>query len=90
VVDEDLTHQSRRQSKEMRAAFQRHPIHIDETQEDLMDERCRLERVSGTFRPEVGARHPPQIVIQQRNQAVECRGVSLSPGQEELGDVVLA
>ena len=55
-----------------------------------MDERCRLETVSGTFPPEMAARHPPQIVIQQRNQAVERRGVSLSPGQEELGDVVRA
>jgi hypothetical protein len=72
----------------MRAAFQRHPIHVDETQEDLVDERCRLETVSGTFPPEMATRYPPQIVIQQRNQAVERCGVSLPPGQEELGDGV--
>ena len=90
VVDEDLAHQPGRQRKEVRAAFQRHPIHIDETQEDLVDERCRLERVSGRFPPEMAARHPTQIVIQQWNQAVERRSVSLSPGQEELGDVVRA
>jgi len=36
----------------------------------------------------MAARHPPQIVIQQRDQAVERRGVALSPRQEELGDVV--
>ena len=90
VVDEDLTHQPGRQRKEVRAALQRHPIHIDETQEDLVDERRRLETVSGTFPPEMAARHAPQIVIQQRKQAVERRGVSLSPGQEELGDVVRA
>ena len=90
VVDQDLAHQPGRQRKEVRAAFQRHPIHIDETQEDLMDERCGLETVSGTFPPQMAARHPPQIVIHQRNKAVECRGVPLAPGQEELCDVVCA
>ncbi|HSC26155.1 MAG TPA: hypothetical protein VLD67_02715 [Vicinamibacterales bacterium] len=87
VVDEDVAHQPGRQRKEVRAALQRHPVHIDETQEDLVDERCRLARVAGTLPPEMAARHAPQIVIQQRNQPVERRGVSLSPGQEELGDV---
>jgi hypothetical protein len=38
----------------------------------------------------MAARHPPQIVVHQRNEAVERRGVSLSPGQEELGDVTRA
>ena len=90
VVDEDLAHQPGRHRKEVRPAFQRHAIHIHESQEDLMDERRRLEGVSGRFPPEMAARHPPQIVIHQRNQAVERRGVSLSPGQEQLGDVVHA
>jgi len=72
------------------AVFQRHPVHIDETQEDLVDESGRLETVSGTFTPEMAARHPTQIVIQERNQAVERCAVSLSPGQEELGHVLRA
>jgi hypothetical protein len=36
----------------------------------------------------MAARHPAQIVVQQWNEAVERRGVSISPGEEELGDVV--
>ena len=55
-----------------------------------MHESRRLEGVSGRFPPEMAARHPPQLVIHQRNQAVERRGVSLAPGQEQLGYVVHA
>jgi hypothetical protein len=29
-----------------------------------------------TFPPEMAARHPPEVVVQQRDQAVERRGVS--------------
>ena len=89
VVDEDLAHQPRRDRKEVRAALQRHAIHIHEPQEDLVHECRRLEGVSGRFPPEMAAGHPPQLVIQQRNQAVERRGVSLAPGQEEPGYVVV-
>ena len=87
VVDEDLAHQPGRHRKEVRAALQRHAIHIHESQEDLVHERRRLEDVSGRFPPEMTARHPSQLVIHQRNQAVERRSVSLSPGQEEPGYV---
>ena len=55
-----------------------------------MHESRRLEGVSGRFPSEMTARHPPQLVIHQRNQAVERRGVSLAPGQEQPGDVVHA
>ena len=90
VIDEDLAHQPGRQRKEVRPAVQRHAVHIHESQEDLVDESRRLEGVSGRFPPEMAARHPPQLVILQRNQAVERRGVSLAPGQEQPGDVVRA
>ena len=90
MIDEDLAHQPGRHRKEVRPAVQRHAVHIHESQEDLVHESRRLEGVSGRFPPEMAARHAPQLVIHQRNQAVERRGVSLAPGQEQPGDFVRA
>ena len=90
VIDEDLAHQPGRDRKEVRPARRRHAIHIHESQEDLVHESRRLQGVSGRFPAEMTARHAPQFVVHQRNQAVERRGVSLAPGQEQPGYVVRA
>src|SRR6185503_3683645 len=50
----------------------------------------RLEDVSRRFPPEVTACHPPQLVVDERNEAVERGGISLAPGPEEPGDFVSA
>ena len=55
-----------------------------------MHQSRRLEDVSGRFPSEMTARHPPQLVIHQRNQSVERRRVSLAPGQEQPGYFVNA
>jgi len=36
----------------------------------------------------MAARHAAQLVIYEWNQAVECCGVSLAPGQEQPGYIV--
>ena len=90
VIDEDLAHQPGRDRKEVRPIRRRHAIHIHESQEDLMHESRRLEDVSWRFPSETTARHPAQLVIHQWNQAVERRGVSLAPGQEQPGYFVHA
>ena len=53
-----------------------------------MHQSRRLEDVSRGFPAEMTARHPPQLLVHQRNQAVEGRSVSLPPGQEQTGYVV--
>jgi len=47
-----------------------------------MDQSRRLEGVPRRFALEMAARHPAQLVIYERDQAVERRGVSLAPGEE--------
>ena len=84
VIDEDLAHQLGRQRKEVGPALQRHAVHIHESQVDLMNERRRLQCVPRRFAPETAARHAAQFVIHDRDQAVERRGVSLAPGQEQF------
>jgi hypothetical protein len=90
VIDEDLPHQPGCHRKEVRSAFQRQAVHIHESQVDLVYERRRLQDVSRRFSPEMAARYAPQLVVHQRNQAVERGRVSLAPGQKEPSDVLRA
>jgi len=55
-----------------------------------VDQSRRLQGLSGRFSPDATARHPAQFVVNQRNQAVERRDVSLTPGQEQASDFVRA
>ena len=90
VIDEDLAHQLRRHRKEVRPVLQRQSVHIHESQVDLMHERRRLKGVPRLFAPEMAARHAAQLVIHERDQAVERRGVALAPGQEQSSYIVHA
>ena len=88
VIDEDLAHQPGRHAVEVRPALQRHAVHIHQSQIDLVDERRRLEGVAWRFALEMSARHAAQLVIHERDQAVERRRVALTPGQEQASDIV--
>ena len=55
-----------------------------------MHERRRLEGVPRLFAPEMAARHAAQLVIHERDQAVERRRVALAPGQEQASYIVHA
>jgi hypothetical protein len=84
MIDEDLAHQRARQRKEVGPVLQRHAVDIDESQVDLMNERRRLQCVSRRFTPEMAARDAAKLLIHDREQAVERRGVSLAPGQQQV------
>jgi hypothetical protein len=88
MIDKDLAHERGRQRKEVGPILQRHAVHIDESQVRLMNERRRLQGVPWGFAPETAARHAAQFVIHDRHQAVERRGISLTPGQKQFGDFV--
>ena len=90
VIDEDLAHQLRRHRKKVRPVLQRQPVHIHQSQVDLMHERRRLKGVPGLFTLEMAARHAAQLVIHERDQTVERLGVALAPGQEQSSYIVHA
>ena len=90
VIDEDLAHQLRRHRKKVRPVLQRQSVHIHESQVDLMHERRRLKGVPRLFALEMAARHAAQLVIHERDQAVERLGVALAPGQEQSSYIVHA
>jgi hypothetical protein len=90
VIDEDLTHQLRRHRKKVRPVLQRQSLHVHEPQVDLVHERRRLEGVAWLFSLEMAARHAAQLVIHERDQAVERCGVALAPGQQQVSYIVHA
>ena len=76
--------------EEVRPVLQRHAVDIHQSKVDLMNERGRLKGVPRRFAAEMAARHPAQFVVDERDQAVERRGVSLAPGQEQVRYIVHA
>jgi hypothetical protein len=90
VIDEDLAHQGGRHAEEVRPARESQAIDIDESKVDLVDKCSRLKGVPRRLALETALRHPAQLVVDERDQAVERRGVSLAPGQEEFRYTVYA
>jgi hypothetical protein len=80
VIDEDLAHQGGRYAEEVGPTRESHAIDIDQSKVDLVNERDGLERVPRRLASETAARHPAQFVVDERDQVVERRGVSLAPG----------
>jgi hypothetical protein len=53
-----------------------------------MNECRRLEWVPPRLAPQTAARDTAQLVVDERDHAVERRGVPLAPGQEQVRYVV--
>ena len=59
-------------------------VEIDESKVDLVNECRRLQGVPGSLASKIAPGHPAQFVVDDRDQVVECRRVSLAPGQEQI------
>ena len=60
---------------------------FDEAQIDFVDERGRLEAVPEVLSRHLATSNPMQLVVDDRDQPVECRVIALSPCNEESRDV---
>jgi len=86
-VDEDPPHQTRGHGEEMRPVLPADASAFDEAQIDFVDERGRLEAVPGVLSRHLATSDPMQLVVDDRDQPVECRVIALSPCDEESRDV---
>jgi len=84
MIDEDLAHQGGRHAEEVRPVRECHAVDIDQSKVDLVNECGRLKAVPRRFAAKTAARYPAQFVVDERNQAIERRCVSLAPGQKQL------
>lgn len=84
MIDEDLAHQGGGHAEEVRAARQSRAVEIDQSKINLVNEGGCLKGVTRRLISETAARHPAQFVVYERDEAVERRGVSLVPGEEQV------
>ncbi len=89
VIDQDLTHQPRGNREEVRTILERQSVEIHEAQVCFMNERGGLKRLSGALPSQARAGYATELSVDQRNQRVERRFVTLPQFDQETGDVVL-
>jgi hypothetical protein len=65
----------------MRAVLPVHILLIDQTQIGFVNQRCRLQRVAGSFAAKIPSRQPMQFLINQRQQFIARGFVAAVPGQ---------
>src|SRR5258705_10040986 len=65
-----------------------HPLVIHQTNIRFIDQRACLKVVVGALASHVPVRHPAELRIDDRRQLAEGELVSVTPGAEELADIV--
>jgi hypothetical protein len=89
VIDQDASHDLRRDGEEMRTIGPVNIPLIDEANVSLIDQSGGLESVAFSFPAHVAPREPVQFVVDQGVQLVECGLISLAPLSEQFGNLVL-
>src|SRR5207253_11147176 len=87
-IDEDAAHQPRRHGEEMCAVLPVDLADIDQTDVRLVDERGRLQRMSGSFVSHVPPGDAAQLVMDERNQLLQCGLIAVAPVDQQPGDLV--
>ena len=87
VVHEDAAHHARGHGEEMRAVVPRDRLPVDQADVGLVDERRRLEAVPDALARHAASRDPVELVMDERNQALEGALVALPPFEQEPGDL---
>jgi hypothetical protein len=87
VIEEDAAHHVCRDSQKMGAILPRDPILVDQPEVRFVDERCRLERVLGSFAPHQSGCNPTQIVEDDGCQTISCRSIPFAELDEKPGNV---
>jgi hypothetical protein len=71
VVDQHLAHHARHEREKVRAVSDVGRGIVEQLDERLIDQRCRLQRMSGALAAHERLRNPPQLVVDERHQLVE-------------------
>jgi hypothetical protein len=87
-IDQDSPHHPGGHRKKMCAILPPDAPRIDEPQIGFVDERRRLEDVVRTLARHLPPRQTTEVVMHDRNEFLERAIVTISPAQEQSGDVV--
>src|SRR5262249_31727359 len=84
VIDQQEPHGPGSDRKEVSAVLPFDVLLLDQAEIGFVDERGGLQRVTGTLPLEVALSQPAQFVIDQRDELVKGRPISLAPIAEQL------
>jgi hypothetical protein len=70
-LDEDSPHRLRRNGQEMRTILPMDPVHIEQADICLVDERRRLKRMVRPFTLHVALGEDAQFLVNERDELVE-------------------
>ena len=86
VVDQHLPHHPRHQRQKMRAIGEVRIGIVKQLDEGFVDERCRLQGVTGPLAAHERPRNPLQLALHQRHQLVEGGVVALAHPVQQTRD----
>jgi hypothetical protein len=66
MVDEDAPHQPRAHAQEVGTSLPARALLAHQAQEDLVNERRRLERMAAALSPELGRGLAPEVAVDDR------------------------
>lgn len=84
MIDQDLSHQVRGQGDEVAAVADLQSTLIQQPQVRLMDECGGLQRVVGTFPPQMATRDATQLLVHEGQKTMQRVIVSGTPQPKEL------
>jgi hypothetical protein len=87
VLNENLPHQVRGSTKEMRAIVPGNLRLIYQAQKRFVDQRRGLQGVTGLFTAQIAFRLLAQLVIHDRQQFIERGTVAVAPIHQHAGDI---
>jgi hypothetical protein len=80
VVDENAAHHFGGYTKELRAVLPRDTTLIDQPEVGLVNERCRLQGMTGSFASKVGRRAAAQFLVDERHEQIARGDIAVAPG----------
>src|SRR5262245_28285839 len=87
VVYQNAAHQLSRDPEEVCTVLPAHILLINESQVGFVDQRRSLKRMAGSFPTHVVTRKALQLFMDERNETVKRRLISIPPIHEQLGDI---
>ena len=86
-LHQDPPHRPRGHGEEVRAVLPLDSVHIDQTDVGFVDECRGLERVVGALASHVAPGQCVELLVDERNELVEGRFLTLAPREEQVSGV---
>jgi hypothetical protein len=87
VIHQDLPHQPRRDTEEVRASFPRNPLSLDQPDERFVNQCPGLDGMARTLATQVAPGERPKLLVHVGEEPVERRLAAPAPVDQQVGDL---